>query len=170
MKARFLFLAALAFAFCPEFAQADAYPDFDSDARPLLARQPGLIEYVRAHFEVKEKGVARIPGHGDALPQPPFIFNARPKGHTGPFYLALLIQPGTPGHIMKVADVRKLPIDDIPPQQHATPASVPAQFIPAPAAVSAAPQSQPLAPPPDASDSSNPRERAYFRYAFRASQ
>lgn len=127
MSPRYLPLLALFLA--PLAARADANPDFESDAKPILARQPGLIEYIHSHFEVKETGVARIPGRADMPPQPPFIFNARPKGHSGPFYLALLIQPGPPGRIMKVADVRKLPPGSIPPDE--TAAVPPASAAPA---------------------------------------
>jgi hypothetical protein len=94
---------------CPVLARADANPDFEHDAKPILAEQPGLVQYVQSHFVVKETGVARVPGSEAQPPQPPFIFSARPRGHAGPFYLRLLIQPGPAGHILKVANIRKLP-------------------------------------------------------------
>jgi hypothetical protein len=94
---------------CPLLVRADANPDFEHDAKPILEQQPGLVQYVHSHFVVKETGVARVPGSEAQPPQPPFIFSARPRGNAGPFYLRLLIQPGPAGHILKVADVRKLP-------------------------------------------------------------
>jgi hypothetical protein len=93
----------------PVIARADANPDFEHDAKPILEQQPGLVQYIHSHFVVKETGVARLPGNGEQPPQPPFIFSARPRNATGAFYLRLLIQPGPTGHILKVADVRRLP-------------------------------------------------------------
>ena len=90
-------------------AWADRNPDFENDALPILKHQPGLVHYVHTHFVVKETGVAQAPGTGDEAPRPPYIFSAKPRGASGPFYLRLLIQPGPAGHILKVADIRKLP-------------------------------------------------------------
>ena len=134
MNPRFLPLLALLLA--PLLARAGTRPDFESDAKPILARQPGLIDYIHRHFEVKETGIARVPGDGSAAPQPPFIFNARPRGQSGPFYLALLIQPGPPGRIMKVADVRQLPLGALPPQERQAVATA-HPTIPAPASAAA---------------------------------
>jgi hypothetical protein len=116
---------------CPMVAWADANPDFEHDAKPLLDQQPGLVQYIHSHFVVKEVGVARMPGTADQPPQPPFIFSARPRSSTGPFYLRLLIQPGPVGHILKVADIRKLPsgtpIPSPVPEQPEETAQAPAQ-------------------------------------------
>ena len=158
MNARVSLLPVLALACVVSLARADSNPDFESDAKPILARQPGLIDYVHKHFDVKETGVARVPGEGDAAPQPPFIFNARPKGHSGPFYLALLIQPGPPGHIMKVADVRKLPLGALPPQEQEASAPPPSASHPAPATpppVASEPSSQPIGSSAPADSSSS---------------
>jgi hypothetical protein len=99
MKARVLF-PIFALALLPLLARADRPPDFETDAKPIIAQQPGLLAYIHKHFEIKETGIAAR-GNGDQPPQPPFIFSARPKGHSGPFYLRLLIQPGPPGQIIE---------------------------------------------------------------------
>ena len=102
----------------PILARADGNPDFERDAKPILARQPGLVQYIHAHYLVQETGLAKYPGTADHPPGPPFIFNAKPRGASGPFYLRLLIQPGPAGHILKVADIRKLR-NEAPPQENA---------------------------------------------------
>jgi len=86
----------------PVVAWADANPDFDDDAKPILKMQPGLLQYVESRFEVKDTGTAKYPGDDDRRPTPPYIFRARPLGSSGPYNLRLLIQPGTPGHILGV--------------------------------------------------------------------
>lgn len=109
MNLRLLFLPALLavtlFALTG-IARADRNPDFHDDATPILSRQPQLVEYVHHHFDVKDTGTARIPGNEEHPPQPPFIFLARPRASDGPYYLRLLVQPGPPGHILKVVDLR----------------------------------------------------------------
>jgi hypothetical protein len=102
-----LILALLA---SPVTAWADANPDFDDDARPLLRAQPGLLHYVESRFEVKDTGTAKYPGDDDRRPAPPYIFRARPINSNGPFNLRLLIQPGPPGHILEVVDITKVHI------------------------------------------------------------
>ena len=92
----------------PLAAWADANPDFDDDAKPILKMQPGLLHYVEASFDVKDSGTAKYPGDDDRRPQPPFIFRARPVGSNGPFNLRLLIQPGQPGHILGVVDITRV--------------------------------------------------------------
>jgi hypothetical protein len=145
MKARLL-LPLIALLIGPLVSRADASADFERDAKPILARQPGLIDYIHAHFDVKESGLARVPGDGNAPPRPPFIFSARPKGHSGPFYLRLLIQPGAPGRILRVADIRKLPPGETPPGEETAsappgeaPASSPTPSSPRPASPSTNP-------------------------------
>jgi len=49
----------------PLVARADAYPDFDDDAKPILKMQPGLLHYVESRFEVKDTGTAKYPGDDD---------------------------------------------------------------------------------------------------------
>jgi hypothetical protein len=92
----------------PLAAWADANPDFDDDAKPILKMQPGLIRYVESRFDVKDTGTAKYPGDDDRPPSPPFIFRARPLGSHGPYNLRLLIQPGPPGHILGVVDITKV--------------------------------------------------------------
>jgi hypothetical protein len=92
----------------PVVAWADANPDFDDDAKPILKMQPGLLQYVESRFEVKDTGTAKYPGDDDRRPTPPYIFRARPLGSSGPYNLRLLIQPGTPGHILGVVDMTKV--------------------------------------------------------------
>jgi len=159
MKAR-AFLPILALALLPLLARADRPPDFETDAKPIIAHQPGLLAYIHKHFEIKETGLA-AQGNGDQPPQPPFIFSARPKGHSGPFYLRLLIQPGPPGQIMKVADIRQLPPGTQPPveSEPAIGSAPPSQAAPSEAEAPPEP-SQPVgsAPPssqPPAASSSN---------------
>jgi len=108
MKLSLFLLATLAVA-APALVRADGPADFERDAKPILEAQPGLVQYIHAHFVVKETGLARVAGSDEQPPQPPFIFSARPRSASGPFYLRLLIQPGPPGRILKVADVRHLP-------------------------------------------------------------
>lgn len=104
MKALFPALILLGTASLSAWAQENIPPDFKHDAAAVLRRQPHLIQYVRQNFQVQSTGIARIPGHDTVPPQPPFIFKARPRGSDGPFYITLLIQPGPPGHILKVVD------------------------------------------------------------------
>ena len=101
----------LALVAAPVAAWADANPDFDDDAKPILRVQPGLIQYVQSRFQVKETGTAKIPGDDDRRPAPPYIFRARPIGSNGPYNLRLLIQPGPPGHILGVVDNTKVHIN-----------------------------------------------------------
>ena len=102
-------LLTVALVSSPLVAWADARPDFDDDAKPILAHQPGLVQYVESNFEVKDTGTAKLPGDDDHRPTPPYIFRARPIGNNGPFNLRLLIQPGPPGHILGVVDITKVP-------------------------------------------------------------
>jgi hypothetical protein len=88
----------------PALARADARPDFDDDAKPILRAQPHLLEYIKANFKVEETGYARVPGTDDRPPQPPYIFRARHRGESGPDHITLLIQPGPPGHILLVKE------------------------------------------------------------------
>lgn len=92
----------------PLAAWADAKPDFDDDAKPILKMQPGLLQYVESRFDVKDTGTAKYPGDDDHRPGPPYIFRARPMGSNGPYNLRLLIQPGGPGHILGVVDITKV--------------------------------------------------------------
>jgi hypothetical protein len=137
----------------PVMAWADQNPDFENDALPILKHQPGLVEYVHSHYIVKETGVAQSPGSGDQAPQPPYIFNARPRGASGPFYLRLLIQPGAPGHILKVADIRKLPGGAPSPENAPAIATTPAPQETAPPVQPASDES-PASPSPAPSSSS----------------
>ena len=142
----------------PLAAWADANPDFDDDARPILKRQPGLLQYVESRFDVKDTGTAKYPGDDDRPPEPPFIFRARPLGSHGPYNLRLLIQPGPPGHILGVVDITKVHLtaptnpssqpsvaNEPPPQgaqgQPSPPASaqIPALSSPAPSNAASAP-------------------------------
>jgi hypothetical protein len=93
---------SLAFLSAPLLAWAGANPDFDEDAKPILRSQPGLLNYVRSHFDVKETGRAKYPGDDDRRPAPPFIFKARAIGTDGPYNIRLLIQPGPAGRILCV--------------------------------------------------------------------
>jgi hippurate hydrolase len=85
-------------------ARADRNPDFNDDAKPILRMQPGLLRYVEHTFEVRDTGLARIPGDEGRPPLPPFIFQARPRGASGAYFITLLIQPGPQGRILKVVD------------------------------------------------------------------
>src|SRR5271156_5685170 len=60
----------VAFLATPLAAWADAKPDFDDDAKPILRMQPGLLEYVESRFEVKDTGTAKYPGDDDHPPGP----------------------------------------------------------------------------------------------------
>ncbi len=98
----------------PLASWADANPDFDDDAKPILRQQPGLLPYVEHTFDVKETGSAKYPGDDDRRPTPPYIFRARPSGTHGAFNLRLLIQPGQPGHILNVVDITKVHVAEPP--------------------------------------------------------
>ncbi len=128
MKFPFLLVASVLLA-VPTLARADANPSYERDAKPILESQPGLVQYIHAHFVVKETGVARVPGTPGQPPQPPFIFSARPRGASGAYYLRLLIQPGPAGHVLKVADIRRLP----PGAPEVAPASPQESTVAAPA-------------------------------------
>jgi hypothetical protein len=150
----------------PMAAWADANPDFDDDAKPILKMQPGLLQYVESRFDVKDTGTAKYPGDDDRRPGPPYIFRARPLGSDGPYNLRLLIQPGQPGHILGVVDITKvhLTAPGNPPSQPsvanqppAPPASaqipalsapVPSNPAPSPAAPAAQQPSAPTADTP----------------------
>jgi len=147
----------LALFAAPLAAWADARPDFDDDAKPILRVQPHLIQEVESRYEVKDSGTAKYPGDDDHRAMPPYIFDARPRGSNGPFNLRLLIQPGPPGHILRVVDMTKAHIPapvnsssqpsvaNRPPTQ-STPSQPPRQ---APAPASQAPaQAAPTAPQP----------------------
>ncbi|HEY0257467.1 MAG TPA: hypothetical protein VGC39_08490 [Candidatus Methylacidiphilales bacterium] len=97
----------LALLAAPLTAWADHNPDFDDDAKPILRMQPGLLAYVENTFQVKDTGIAKIPGDDDRHAQPPYIFQAKPRGYPGAYYLTMLIQPGSPGHILKIVDPTK---------------------------------------------------------------
>ncbi len=133
-----LILALTGLMAAPLAARADANPDFEDDARPILNIQPGLVQYVESHYEVKDTGTAKFPGDDDRRPAPPFIFRARPLGSHGPYNLRLLIQPGPPGHILGVVDINKvrLPGPGSPPPGPAVanqpPSSAPGQTAPSP--------------------------------------
>jgi hypothetical protein len=154
--------AALAVA-APALVRADANPDFERDAKPILNSQPGLVQYVHAHFVVKETGVARVPGDGNRPPQPPFIFSARPRGASGPFYLRLLIQPGPGGRVLKVADIRKAPNGMPEPTSAQDEQETASQPEPAPAPpvtqepIENTPSPAPTAAPSDSNPSSTPQ-------------
>ena len=140
----------------PLAAWADANPDFDDDAKPILRMQPGLLQYVESRFDVKDTGAAKFPGDDDRRPAPPFIFRARPIGSNGPYNLRLLIQPGSPGHILGVVDITKVHLNapgvanQPPPQtQPPPPAPAPASQAPSvqiPALSAPAPDQQQPAP------------------------
>ncbi len=85
-------------------ARAHQDPDFDQDAKPILRMQPHLLSYVEHNFEVRDVGLARVPGDEQRHPMPPFIFQARPRGSDGAYFITLLIQPGPQGRILKVID------------------------------------------------------------------
>jgi hypothetical protein len=154
-----LTLLAALFAL-PLAARADAKPDFDDDAKPILKMQPGLLEYVESRFEVKDTGTAKYPGDDDHRPGPPYIFRARPLGSEGPYNLRLLIQPGPAGHILGVVDITKVhvappggpsssepPVASPPPPQAPAEAPAPAYEAP-PAPQTPAPTAPAAAGPP----------------------
>ena len=156
MKDRSLLLPlciASALLGAPLVAWAHSNPDFDDDARPILNAQPGLLQYVKASFDIKDTGTAKFPGDDDHRPMPPFIFKARPLGSNGPYNLRLLIQPGPPGHILGVVDMNKVhlaappsPSSPRPPavvNQAPPPYPAPTQTAPAPVTSRA-----PASPPP----------------------
>ena len=128
----------------PLAAWADANPDFDDDAKPILRAQPGLLQYVESRFEVKDTGTAKYPGDDDRRPVPPYIFHARPVGSQGPYNLRLLIQPGPPGHILGVVDITKVHFNEqgTPAPKHAVTSNAPAKN-PAPAPTYQTPANQP---------------------------
>jgi hypothetical protein len=147
-------------------AWADANPDFDDDAKPILRMQPRLLEYVESHFDVKDTGTAKYPGDDDRRPQPPYIFRARPAGSHGAYNLRLLIQPGPPDHILNVVDITRVHVQEPgaisnsqppqPPQPPQRPA-VTSQPPAAPQAPATNPEtSAPPAPSAPASNSSEP--------------
>ncbi len=151
----------LAFFAAPLVAWADANPDFDDDAKPILKMQPGLLQYVESRFDVKDTGTAKFPGDDDRRPGPPFIFRARPIGSHGPYNLRLLIQPGEPGHILGVVDITKVHMNapgsapsqpavanQPPPQSPPQVSQNPSAQIPSPSAPAQAPQ-QPSEPTAD---------------------
>lgn len=124
-------IMALGLLALPVTAWADHNPDFDDDAKPILRMQPGLVEYVESRFQVRDTGIAKIPGDDDRHAMPPYIFMAKPRGYRGDYYITLLIQPGSPGHILKVVD---------PTQPHGG--------APTPHAAASAPKPVPTTPPP----------------------
>ena len=141
----------LALVTAPVAAWADANPDFDDDAKPILRVQPGLIQYVQSRFQVKETGTAKIPGDDDRRPAPPYIFRARPIGSSGPYNLRLLIQPGPPGHILGVVDMAKVHLTEpgSAPSQPAMANQPPPQY---------APSQQPSEPPQQQQPASAPAQ------------
>jgi hypothetical protein len=141
MKLLFPTTLALALLAAPVAAWADANPDFDDDAKPILRMQPGLIQYIQSHFQVKDTGTAKYPGDDDRRPEPPYIFRARAIGSSGPYNLRLLIQPGPPGHILGVVDITKVHLSQ--------PGSAPAPSAP-PAVASQPPPAPPAPEPPSA--------------------
>ncbi|MCE0483092.1 MAG: hypothetical protein LV479_02505 [Methylacidiphilales bacterium] len=128
MKPTFVLLFAGALLALPIAAWADTYPDFDDDAKPILRMQPGLLHYVESHFDVKDTGRAKYPGDDDRSPVPPFIFEARPSGSSGPYNLRLLIQPGPVNHILNIVDINRVRFNGQAPQ----PAPAPAPAAPPP--------------------------------------
>jgi hypothetical protein len=137
----------------PLLARADRNPDFDEDAKPILRQQPGLIQYVHSHFEVRDTGQARVPGDEDHRPQPPYIFSARPRGSDGPYNLRLLIQPGPVNRILNVVDITRVHFNA--PGEAPAPEPVVQQPAPAP---TPAPQPMPstVGAAPSSDTSSNP--------------
>ena len=115
-KGVILYSLSLAFLAAPLLAWAGANPDFDEDAKPILRSQPGLLNYVRAHFDVKETGKAKYPGDDDRRPSPPYIFRARAIGSEGPYNIRLLIQPGPAGRILCVVPPSNGAPGGAPPQ------------------------------------------------------
>ena len=124
---------SLALLSAPMLAWAGANPDFDADAKPILRMQPGLLNYVRSHFDVKETGKAKYPGDDDRRPAPPFIFRARPAGSEGPYNIRLLIQPGPAGRILCVVPLNNgTPGEPAPQGQPPEVAQGPSQQEPPP--------------------------------------
>ena len=147
----------LALVAAPVAAWADANPDFDDDAKPLLRVQPGLIQYVQSHFQVKETGTAKYPGDDDRRPAPPYIFRARPIGSNGPYNLRLLIQPGPPGHILGVVDMARVHLTEPgnTPSQPAMANQPPPQYAP-----SQQPSEPPQQQPPASAPAQEPEQTA----------
>ena len=139
-------------------ARADSKPDFDEDAKPILRAQPGLLQYVQSHFQVRDTGTAKFPGDDDHRPAPPFIFFARPAGSGGPYNLRLLIQPGPPGHILGVVDINK--VREHPaaggPQQPPAYTGEPGPGAPVPPAFSGEPPQSPALNGPAPASAPNP--------------
>ena len=150
----FFSLAIVALVAAPLCARADAKPDFEDDAKPILSQQPGLIEFVESRFQVKDTGIAKYPGDDDHAPIPPYIFRARPKGSQGPYNVRLLIQPGAPGHILGIVQDSQLA-----PQQAPIPAKAPVSK-PTTIVTKAAP-AQSLNPPAITSDTPSGPIRDY---------
>ena len=153
----------LALVGAPVVAWADANPDFDDDAKPILRQQPGLIQYVQSRFQVKETGTAKIPGDDDRRPAPPYIFRARPIGYSGPYNLRLLIQPGPPGHILGVVDMAKVRLTEpgsVPPQSAIAGQPTPSEAPPAPQAPEPSQQQQPASEAPQAPEQPAPAAQA----------
>jgi len=153
----------------PVLARADANPDFNEDAKPILRAQPGLVSFVRSHFEVKETGKAKYPGDDDHRPAPPFIFRARPVGSSGPFNIRLLIEPGPPGHILCVvppnngAPAQPSPPQEQPPQvaqgpqpAYQSPSLSEGEVKPLPPENATPPAPNPVPPPPAPASPSEP--------------
>jgi hypothetical protein len=114
-----LFACAAAVLAFSSTACADGQASFENDGKSVLSLQPGLIEYVDEHFQVKDAGIAKEAGNQEQPPQPPFIFHARVKGSSGPYNIRLLVQPGTPGHILgiyKDSNTASAPVASAPQQ------------------------------------------------------
>jgi hypothetical protein len=143
------FLPLLLLLALPVVARADRNPDFDDDAKPILRQQPGLLEFVEANFKVKDTGTAQYPGDDTRRPQPPFMFQAKPRGEHGPYHLMLLIQPGPANHILNVVDMNHVHLNQPIPVE-TQPAPGPQSTPPPPVASSSAPSTPPAAivPPP----------------------
>ncbi len=127
MKQGVILCSLIALLSAPLAAWAGTNPNFDQDAKPILQMQPGLLHYIRAHFEVKETGKAKFPGDDDHRPSPPFIFRARAIGSEGPYDIHLLIQPGPAGRILCVVPPANGAPNGAPPQQQIPPQGYPPQ-------------------------------------------
>lgn len=164
MRHRFLSSAAFAgvtLLALPVAAHADRNPDFDDDATPILRMQPGLLQYVKQNFEVKDTGTAKYPGNDDRRPRPPYIFLAKPHGASGPYNLRLLIQPGPQGHILNVVDMTKVHIESPGGNApHVTQQAPPAHAAKQPTPSQPAPVSQTSAPAAQAPASNAPEPTA----------
>jgi hypothetical protein len=148
MKPFSALLPLLLLAALPAVVRADARPDFDDDAKPILRQQPELLKYVKAHFDVQDTGYSRVPGTDGHRPPPPYIFRARPHGASGPYTITLFIQPGTPGHILFVKNTGPLETGAPPPPSGA-PAEMPTPAASSQASAAPAPANNvPDAPPP----------------------